>query len=143
MSLAEVPYCAVTHHIEVQIAPMYLPDESCPESGLHVFFYAMRLINRASGAVAIQSRHYVIRDGYGTERSLEDAGMRTDPVWIAAGDSQTFQSYCPLPTACGSVRGYLRVEFEDGTEARVEVPVLFLRHQDQLSGQEGLYRSIG
>lgn len=143
MSLAEVPYCAVTHNVEVQIAPMYLPDDSMPESGLHVFFYAMRVINLGEEAVAIQSRHYVIRDGNGVERCLEDAGMRGDLVWIRAGQSGTFSSYCPLPTACGSVRGYLWVEFSDGSQARVEVPVFFLRHQDHLSGEYGLYRSIG
>jgi ApaG protein len=143
VAVSEAPYCAVTFDVEVQVAPMYLPDDSAPESGLHVFFYAMRLINRGEMAVAVQTRHFTIRDGNGVERSLEDAGMRGKPVWIQAGESETFSSYCPLPTACGSMRGFLWVEFSDGTEARVEVPVFFLRHQDHLSGEDGLYRSIG
>ena len=143
LSLAEVPYCAVTYDIEVQVAPMYLPDDSAPESGLHVFFYAMRILNHGNMAVAVQSRHFIIRDGNGIERSLEDAGMRGKPVWIEAGEGETFSSYCPLPTTCGSMRGFLWVEFSDGTEARVEVPVFFFRYQDHLSGEYGLYRSIG
>ena len=143
LSLAEVPYCAVTFGIEVQVAPMYLPEESAPESGLHVFFYAMRILNHGDTSVAVQTRHFIIRDGNGIERCLDDAGLRGKPVWIDAGESETFSSYCPLPTPCGSMRGFLWVEFSDGTEARVEVPVFFLRHQDHLSGEDGLYRSIG
>ena len=143
VAVAEAPYCAVTFDVEVQVAPMYLPDDSAPESGLHVFFYAMRLMNHSDLAVAVQTKHFIIRDGNGVERFLEDAGMRGRPVWIQAGESETFSSYCPLPTAYGSMRGFLWVEFSDGTEARVEVPVFFLRHQDQISGEDGLYRSIG
>ena len=143
LSLADIPYCALTFDVEVQVAPMYLPEDSSPEFGLHVFFYAMRIVNHGEQRAAVQTRHFIIRDGNGIERCLEDAGRHGKPVWIEPGDSQTLSSYCPLPTACGSMRGYLWVEFSDGTEARVEVPVFFFRHQDHLSGEYGLYRSIG
>ena len=38
-----VPYRASTFGVEVQLAPMYLPEETTLDSLIHVFFYAMRI----------------------------------------------------------------------------------------------------
>ena len=65
MAVAEAPYCAVTFDVEVQVAPMYLPDDSAPESGLHVFFYAMRLMNHSG---AVKSPTYTLLEPYQTDQ---------------------------------------------------------------------------
>ena len=137
-----VPYRASTFGVEVQLAPMYLPEETTLDSLIHVFFYAMRIVNRSGLAITLISRHFRIRDGYGHDRLLEDAGVRGAQHTIAADDHITYSSYCALPTSSGSIRGYLWVAFADGTEGRVDIPVCFLRHQDCPDGEYGLYPAL-
>ena len=138
----DVPYSASTFGVEVQLAPMYLPEDSAHDSCFHVFFYAMRIINHNQQAITILSRHFHIRDGLGHDRLVEDAGIRGTNPTIAPEDHLTYSSYCPLPTASGSIRGYLWVSFADGTEGRVDIPVCFLRHQDSPDGEHGLYPAL-
>ena len=138
----DVPYSASTFGVEVQLAPMYLPEESTHDSMIHVFFYAMRIVNHSQVPITVLSRHFLIRDGNGHDRLVEDAGIRGTQPTIDVGDHVTYSSYCPLPTACGSIRGYLWVAFADGTEGRVDIPVCFLRHQDCLDGEHGLYPAL-
>ena len=138
----DVPYSTSTFGVEVQLAPMYLPEESTHDSMIHVFFYAMRIINSSHLPVTILSRHFLIRDGHGHDRLVEDAGIRGTQPTIDVNAHITYSSYCPLPTTSGSIRGYLWVAFGDGTEARVDIPVCFLRHQDSPDGEYGLYPAL-
>ena len=138
----KVPYSASTYGIEVQLAPMYLPEESTYDSMIHVFFYAMRIVNHSRSPVTILSRHFMIRDGNGHDRLVEDADIRGTQATIGVGSHATYSSYCPLPTSSGSIRGFLKVAFEDGSEARVDIPVCFLRHQDCPDGEYGLYPAL-
>ena len=138
----EVPYSASTHGVEVQLAPMYLPEDSTYDCMIHVFFYAMRIVNNSHGPITVLSRHFMIRDGNGHDRLVEDAGIRGTQATIGAGHHITYSSYCPLPTSSGSIRGFLKVAFSDGSEARVDIPVCFLRHQDSPDGEHGLYPAL-
>ncbi len=114
------PYAATTGAITVRVAPRYLPDQSDPARGYHVWAYQVRIENASDAPVQLLSRHWVITDGQGRTEAVSGDGVVGIQPLIGAGEAYDYVSGCPLSTPSGSMHGHYTMI--DG-DARFEVAI--------------------
>ncbi len=56
---------ATKHEIRVQVKTQYVPEQSDPENGRHVFAYTINITNLGNVPAQLISRHWVITDADG------------------------------------------------------------------------------
>ena len=116
------PYAATTGGITVRVAPHYLPEQSDPERGYHVWAYHVRVENAGDAPVRLMARRWIITDGDGrTEEVVGDGVVGVQPL-IAPGGAYDYVSGCPLPTPSGRMEGRYVMMNEDGDRFNVAIP---------------------
>ncbi|MCU0890735.1 MAG: Co2+/Mg2+ efflux protein ApaG [Sandarakinorhabdus sp.] len=116
------PYAATTGGITVRVAPHYLPEQSDPERGYHVWAYHVRVENAGDAPVRLMARRWIITDGDGrTEEVVGDGVVGVQPL-IAPGGAYDYVSGCPLPTPSGRMEGRYVMMNEDGERFSVAIP---------------------
>mgnify|MGYP002789491422 FL=1 len=92
-------------HIQVDVLPLYLADQSDPVEGEFVFGYRVRITNHSDRIIQILSRRWTIIDAHGRSRHVEGEGVvGRQPI---LGPTQFFQyeSFCPIKTRWGTMEG--------------------------------------
>lgn len=115
-----------THGFRVHAAAQYLPDDSEPRNGRHLFGYRITMTNVDAPTAKLLSRHWVIVDGEGRREEVRGGGVVGDYPKLARGESYSYTSYCPLQTTWGTMEGSYTFEREDGTRFQVAVGRFFL-----------------
>jgi len=144
----KAPYMATTKGVEVHVAPFFIPERSVVEQNLYFFAYAVMIVNRSRWALTLQRRFWIIRDGLKNEEIVDGEGVVGKTPFLDCGESFTYQSFCPLKTPTGNMRGHYLVQFhkKDENESlspeKVEIPLFFLRTVDILNGPLGAYSSF-
>lgn len=133
------PYKEITEGIEVEVAPVYLSDESAPAKGQFFFMYAVRITNNSNESVHLLSRKWIIKNGLGETKEIEGDGVLGETPWIKPGDHYTYRSFCPLSTPTGNMRGSYFFETESGLDLEIKVPLFFFRMVDAPGNPKGLY----
>ena len=119
------PYAETTGAITVRVAPRYLPDQSDPARGYHVWAYQVRIENAGDSPVQLLSRSWVITDGQGrTEAISGDGVVGVQPV-IGPGEAYDYVSGCPLSTPSGSMHGHYTMRSGD-TRFDATIPAFVL-----------------
>ena len=124
-------YRETTDGILIEVNPSYLREHSDPTQRLFVFSYEVTISNESRRPAKLVARHWVIRDGDGTEREVEGEGVVGEQPNLIPGGSFTYSSFCPLSTPTGSMRGTYRMVRDDGTEFDAKIPLFFLRDLTQ------------
>jgi ApaG protein len=120
-------YTEETDQIEVQVQPHYVPEHSKPQQGLHVFAYRVKITNKGTHPKQLLSRHWIITDGNGKVQEVRGPGVVGEQPVLRTGESYEYESFCPLPTPTGNMRGnYLMVD-DTGVESKIRIPLFFLR----------------
>jgi ApaG protein len=120
-------YQESTSGISIVVQPTFLREHSNPEQGIYVFSYEVTITNEGRQPAKLVSRHWIIREGNGTEREVKGPGVVGEQPEIAPGASFTYSSFCPISTPTGSMRGSFQMQRADGTEFEAKVPLFFLR----------------
>jgi ApaG protein len=107
------PYAETTGAITVRVAPRYLPDQSDPARGYHVWAYQVRIENAGDTPVQLLSRHWVITDGLGRMESVSGEGVVGVQPVIGPGEAYDYVSGCPLSTSSGSMHGHYTLRSGD------------------------------
>jgi ApaG protein len=105
---------AVTRGIRVQVESVYDPEHSSPEEDYYFFAYRVRITNLDSDTVQLVSREWFITDANGQVQQVQGPGVVGEQPVLARGESFEYTSFCPLPTAFGSMHGSYRMVYEDG-----------------------------
>ncbi len=108
-------------HIEVQVLPRYLPEQSEPDQQQYVFAYTVRITNHGPGSAQIISRHWVITDGDQQVQEVRGLGIVGKQPVLQPGETFEYTSGCPLSTPVGTMRGVYHCVGEDGVP--FEVPI--------------------
>ncbi|WP_206367592.1 Co2+/Mg2+ efflux protein ApaG [Sphingomonas sp. HDW15A] len=116
------PYVAKTGALVVRVAVSYLPEQSAPAAGRWFWSYHVRIENDGDRPVQLLSRHWIIRDGNGTEHEVRGEGVVGEMPLIMPGASYDYVSGCPLATDSGAMEGSYRMIDEDGTSFDVAIP---------------------
>ena len=111
---------AITRGIRVRVRPRYLPDHSNPPERW-IFTYAVEISNVGEETVQLLSRHWVITDAHGHVEEVHGPGVVGAKPLLAPGESFEYTSFCPLPTAYGTMHGSYQMITSDGETFDAEV----------------------
>lgn len=114
-------FAAETHGVTVRVSPQFLSDQSDPQHGRYTWSYHVRIENRASGAVQLTRRHWIITDGNGRIEEVEGPGVVGETPRLEPGNSFDYVSGCNLKTPSGTMRGSFHMETPRGA-FEAEIP---------------------
>lgn len=128
-------YRAVTHQIQVEVEPFFLPDRSDPSEPRYVWAYRVTISNQSDETVTLMSRYWRITDGNGHVEEVRGAGVVGEQPELGSGDSYQYTSGCPLPTDSGIMAGRYQMVTASGRGFEVDIPAFSL---DVPSGERRL-----
>lgn len=127
---------ATTHGVQVQVESRFVPERSNAERGEYFFSYEIRITNTTTARVQLLNRHWIITDGWGRIEEVKGPGVIGQQPWIAPGETFEYESFCPLSTPTGMMRGYYEMQIaSNATSAanttgsstfQAEIPQFFL-----------------
>ncbi len=115
-----------THHISVEALSTYIRDQSLPQEGRYFFSYRIRITNNRKDSIQLLSRHWIITDGRGRIEEVRGAGVIGQQPRLGPGESFEYESFCPLPTSTGTMKGSYEMLNDQGERLEVEIPQFFL-----------------
>jgi ApaG protein len=104
----------ITRGIRVLVESFYDGERSLPQEGYYFFIYRVRITNLDSDTVQLISREWFITDANGEVQRVQGPGVVGEQPVLARGESFEYTSFCPLPTAVGSMHGSYRMVFQNG-----------------------------
>lgn len=119
-------YTETTDGIEVEVIPIYVPDQT-QFVGQFLYTYNISIKNNSSQGCQLLRRYWVIVDGQGHREEVEGDGVVGEQPLIQPGETYQYSSYCPLATPTGNMRGFFTFVDQNGREFDVKVPLFFLR----------------
>ena len=116
----------VTSDILIEVAPRLVPESTDADKPVFVFAYRIRITNQSSGSVQLLNRYWLITDGMGRKEEVRGPGVIGQQPKLAPGESFEYESFCPLPTSTGTMRGQYEFVGQNGAHFEVEIPEFFL-----------------
>jgi ApaG protein len=115
-------YEAITSSIHVRVTPRFLEDESTPDEGRYFWAYTVEITNNGTETVQLKTRRWLITDANGRQETVRGPGVVGKTPTLAAGQSFTYTSGCPLTTPSGIMSGSYQMERSDGRMLDVTIP---------------------
>lgn len=122
-----------THGVKIMARPSYLTEQSQPERNRWVWSYEITVTNESDEAVQLLDRHWIITDAQGEVDEVRGEGVIGQQPVIEPGQAFTYQSFCPLPTDYGFMRGTFGMVKSDGTRFEAIIAPFVLLTQAQLN----------
>lgn len=122
-----------TQGVKIMARPSYLTEQSQPERNRWVWSYEITVANEGDEAVQLLDRHWVITDAQGEVDEVRGEGVIGQQPVIEPGRTFTYQSFCPLPTDYGFMRGSFGMVKSDGTRFEAAIAPFVLLTQAQLN----------
>ena len=119
-------YTAETEGVVVRVRPSYLAAQSDPAAGRWVWAYQIEIVNLTGSPVQLVARRWTITDAHGHVEEVRGPGVVGEQPVIAAGDSYSYASGCPLPTDSGSMVGAYFMTDADGRSFEADIPAFSL-----------------
>ena len=107
---------ATKHEIRVQVKTQYVPEQSDPDNGRHVFAYTINITNLGNVPAQLISRHWVITDADGKVQEVRGLGVVGHQPLLQPGESFEYTSGWSLATPVGTMRGSYQMTAEDGSQ---------------------------
>lgn len=126
MSETKTTKKVTTLNIQIDVAVVYVPQESLPEKRTFFFAYKISIKNLGQSPAQLMSRHWIITDAFNRIEEVRGPGVVGLQPKINPQQSFEYESACPLTTNTGSMRGYYHFQTEDGETIRVEIPEFYL-----------------
>lgn len=123
-------YKEATHGIEVEVIPIYIPEQT-QFVNQYLYTYNISITNNSENVCQLLSRHWIITDGNGKKEEVKGMGVVGNQPVIQPGETYQYSSYCPIPTPTGNMRGAFEFISNSRKSFWVKVPLFFLR-QDAL-----------
>ncbi len=119
-------YVETTRDIRIQVQPIYLDDQSEPESGHWVWAYCVRIENQGAETVQLLNRYWHITDGHGRVQEVRGPGVVGEQPVLAPGESFEYTSGTPLSSPSGIMVGSYEMVSGDGNRFDVSIPAFSL-----------------
>jgi ApaG protein len=110
-----------TRGVRVQVQSAFVPERSAPREGQYFFAYRVRISNVGEETVQLVSRRWVITDGAGNVEHVEGPGVVGEQPVLEPGEAFEYTSFCPLPTAIGSMHGSYQMVTPAGARFDAEI----------------------
>lgn len=119
-------YQKITRDIAISVHPQYLDDQSSPDEGYFVWAYSVRIENRGSDTVRLESRYWKITDALGRVKEVRGPGVVGEHPVLRPGESFEYTSGTPLPTSSGFMVGSYQMVGQTGQPFDVAIPAFSL-----------------
>lgn len=126
-----------TNGVRIDVETFYVPEKSVPAMNQYLFGYEITITNENPEPIQLLHRHWTITDALGRVEEVKGPGVIGKQPRLKPGDSFTYDSFCPLPTPFGSMKGAYKMMRDNGEFFEVEIP-LFSLVQKETNPQEGL-----
>ena len=122
MALAE----AISHDFQVTAISRFMPERS--NQGIPIFFftYWITIKNQGTAPAQLLNRYWHITDADGRINEVRGEGVVGEKPLINPGQSFEYNSFCPLPTNFGFMKGYYEMQGGDKNTFQVEIPQIHL-----------------
>ena len=117
---------AKQYAIDVRVKTEYLPEQSDPAAGRHVFSYTITLINTGTVAAQLISRHWVITDADNRVQEVRGLGVVGEQPLLQPGQRFEYSSGSALATPVGTMKGSYQLTAEDGHQFEAPIPEFVL-----------------
>jgi len=126
-----------TNGVRIDVETYYVAEKSIPAMNQYLFGYEITITNENPEAVQLLHRHWVITDALGRVEEVKGPGVIGKQPRLKSGDSFTYDSFCPLPTPFGSMRGSYKMMRDNGEFFEVDVPLFSLVQSKETESQQG------
>ena len=118
MALAE----AISHDFQVTAISRFMPERSNQEIPIFFFAYWITIKNQGAVPAKLLNRYWNITDADGRINEVRGEGVVGEKPLIKPGQSFEYNSFCPLPTNFGFMKGYYEMQGENKNTFQVEIP---------------------
>ena len=122
MALAE----AISHDFQVTAISRFMPERSNQEIPIFFFTYWITIKNQGATPAQLLNRYWHITDADGRINEVRGEGVVGEKPLINPGQSFEYNSFCPLPTNFGFMKGYYEMQGGDKNTFQVEIPQFHL-----------------
>jgi ApaG protein len=112
---------ATTRGVRVEVESVYDDERSSPGESYYFFSYHVRISNLGERTLQLISRQWYITDANGEVQRVEGPGVVGEQPILHHGETFEYSSFCPLPTAVGTMHGSYRMVDEEGNSFEAEV----------------------
>lgn len=124
-------YSDIDENVFIQVSPYYVPERSSPEHQQYFYGYKVEVINHREETIKLVHRHWKIKDGKGKHYEVQGSGVVGEQPVIAPGEAYEYQSFCPLHSPYGNMRGKFQFIDQYGHRFWVSIPVFFFRPPEE------------
>ena len=118
MALAE----AISHDFQVTAISRFMPERSNQEIPIFFFAYWITIKNQGVTPAQLLNRYWHIMDADGRVNEVKGEGVVGEQPLIHPGQSFEYNSFCPLPTKFGFMKGHYEMQGEAKNTFQVEIP---------------------
>ena len=97
-----------------------------PTTGPYLFRYQVQITNLGEEVVQLMERTWVITAADGRTERVEGPGVVGEQPVLVPGASFRYRSFCPLPTAMGTMHGHYSMRTADGETFDAEIGAFVL-----------------
>ena len=112
---------ALTRGVRVRVNAEYSPERSSPAAEQWFFLYTVTISNEGTDTVQLVTRQWIITDGNGQVEEVRGPGVVGRQPVLRPGESFTYTSGCPLPTAIGTMAGTYQMVTREGDAFDAEI----------------------
>lgn len=115
-----------TNGINISVEPRYLPDQSDPGKGRHMWAYTIRIENRGNETVQLINRYWRITNANGRSQEVRGPGVVGEQPILDPGEAFEYTSGTPLDTDSGFMVGTYEMRLETGDMFHATIPAFSL-----------------
>lgn len=111
-----------SNNITVAVRVVFLPEHSDASDSRYAWSYHIIITNHRDDNVQLIKRHWQIVDAHGNKDEVSGFGVVGEQPTIAAGESYSYASGCPLSTESGMMFGHYQMVDDQGEVIMVTIP---------------------
>jgi ApaG protein len=110
------------HRIGIEVATVYLADQSEPRERRFVFAYTITIRNEGLVPAQLMTRHWIITDADGRVQEVRGDGVVGEQPRLAPGQGFRYSSGAVIETPVGSMHGSYQMQTDDGERFDAPIP---------------------
>ncbi len=119
-------YAQTTREITVTVDPVFLEEESDPNTGLYFWAYHVVIHNNGEDTVQLLSRYWRITNALGALQEVRGDGVVGEQPVLGPGEIFEYTSGTPLTTSSGFMGGRYQMLSRGGQAFEVHIPTFSL-----------------
>ena len=96
----------VSNQIKIKGVSSFLENKSDINNSIFIFIYKIKIKNESDSQIKLLSRHWDIKDANGKIDIVDGEGVVGENPVLNPGDMYEYNSFCPLKTNFGSMKGH-------------------------------------